>query len=71
MAKTVTLRLSDEIYNLFVSLARQENRAISNFIETSVLRDIRNRQIIDPFEMEQILNDDKLQKSLKRAIAEI
>ena len=46
ISKTVTLRLNDKIYNLFRNLAESENRPLSNFIETSVLRFIENSQFI-------------------------
>ena len=57
MSKTVTLRLNDKIYNLFRNLAEGENRALSNFIETSVLRFIENSQFVDEFEMTEIQNN--------------
>ncbi len=38
MAKVITLRLNDEVYNTFKTIAEQENGPISNFIETAALR---------------------------------
>ncbi len=67
MSKTVTLRLNDQIYNLFRNLAESENRPLSNFIETSVLRFIENSQFVDEFEMAEIQGNKDLNKSLKRA----
>ena len=37
MAKTVTLRLNEEVYKIFVEAARAENRSLSNLIETAAL----------------------------------
>ena len=41
MSKTITLRLKDEIYNIFLEMAKAENRSISNLIETAALNKIR------------------------------
>ncbi len=68
MSKTVTLRLNDKIYTLFRNLAESENRPLSNFIETSVLRFIENSQFIDEFEMAEIQRNQDLNRSLKRAL---
>ncbi len=70
MPKTVTLRLKDEVYNMFRNLAENENRPLSNFIETSVLRFIEQSQYADEFEMTEIQNNRELNKSLKQAITD-
>lgn len=69
MSKTVTLRLKDEIYELFNKLAGQENRPLSNFIETAVLRFIQETEFVDEFEMNEIKDNKPLNQSLKRAHA--
>ena len=68
MSKTVTLRLNEKIYDLFCTLAKTDNRTISNFIETSALRYIEEHQIIDDFEMAEIIDNQELNKSLKQAL---
>jgi predicted transcriptional regulator len=68
MSKTVTLRLDESIYNIFRNLAISENRTLSNFIETSVLRFIEHNQFADEFEMTEIRNNKELNASLIRAI---
>ncbi len=68
MSKTVTLRLKDEVYRMFRNLAENENRPLSNFIETSVLRFIEQSQYADEFEMSEIQNNQILNKSLKQAL---
>ena len=55
MSKKVTLRLNDKSYKIFSTLAQAENRTMSNFIETSVLRSIEQNQFVDEYEMEKIL----------------
>ena len=71
MSKTVTLRLNDKIYKLFRNLAESENRPLSNFIETSVLRFIENNQFVDEYEMAEILGNQDLNRSMKRALKDI
>ena len=71
MSKTVTLRLNDKIYKLFRNLAESENRPLSNFIETSVLRFIENNQFVDEYEMAEIQNNQDLNRSLKRALKDV
>ena len=71
MSKTVTLRLDDKIYNKFRDLAKSDNRPISNFIETAVLRFVESNEFVDEFEMTEIRNNKKLNASLNRAIKDV
>lgn len=71
MSKTVTLRLNENIYNLFRTLAASENRTLSNFIETSVLRFIEQNQFVNEYEMTEIENNKELNASLNRAIQDM
>ena len=71
MPKTVTLRLNDKIYKLFRNLAESENRPLSNFIETSVLRFLENNQFVDEYEMAEIQGNQDLNRSLKRALKDV
>ncbi len=67
MSKTVTLRLEENTYRKFKKLAESDNRTMSNFIETSVLRYIENNNFADEFEMAEIESNIDLNKSLQRA----
>ena len=71
MPKTLTLRLNDKVYKLFRDLADGENRPLSNFIETSVLRFIEHNQYVDAYEMSEIQSNQELNKSLKRALKDV
>jgi hypothetical protein len=71
VSKTVTLRLNEKMYNLFRSLAVSENRSLSNFIETSVLRFVEDNQFVDEFEMDEIKNNKNLNASLNRALTDV
>jgi len=68
MPRTVTLRLDDTFYNLLRRLAEQDNRTLSNFIETSTLRYIEDHEYADEYEMAEIRANQELNKSLKRGM---
>jgi predicted CopG family antitoxin len=65
MSKTITLRLKDEIYNIFLEMAKAENRSISNLVETAALNKIREQQFIDDVEMAEILSNQDLLRRIK------
>ena len=71
MSKTVTLRIEDGKYKLFKLLALQDNRTLSNFLETAIIRHIEEQQLIDDFEMDEINNNSKLQASMKRGLKDL
>ena len=71
MSKTVTLRLKDKTYDMFRSLAEGENRPLSNFIETSVLRFIEHNQFVDEYEMAEIGSNQELNRSLRNAFKDV
>ena len=66
MAKTVTLRLEEEVYKVFVDAAKAENRPLSNLIETAALSRIREQQFVDDAEMSEIMANENLLKRLKK-----
>ncbi|MBT3275488.1 MAG: CopG family transcriptional regulator [Spirochaetales bacterium] len=66
MPKTVTLRLDDKSYDIIKKHAQADNRPLSNYIETVTLKYIEEIDYVDDFEMENILNDEKLLRSLKK-----
>ena len=66
MGKTVTLRLSDEVYHALVEAARADNRPLSNLIETAALAKIREQQFADDTEMAEILANQNLVKRIRK-----
>jgi predicted DNA-binding protein len=68
MPKTITIRLNDAIYNIFKKLAEEENRTLSNFIETAAIRYIEEVENVDEFEMTEIRNNKSLNQSLKQGV---
>ncbi len=71
MPKTVTLRLDDNTYKKFRDLAKSDNRPISNFIETAVLRFVENNEFADEFEISEIRNNSNLNSSIKRGLKDV
>ncbi len=71
MSKTVTIRLNDDIYNWIKQHAQNDNRPLSNYIETATLRYIEDVDYVDDFEMANILNDSQLLKSLKKGSSDV
>lgn len=65
MAKTVTLRLTEEEYKMIRAAAGVDNRPISNFITTKVVENIEESYFVDPVEMAQIKADKRLLEGLK------
>lgn len=68
MSRVVTLRLPDETYERFRTLAERENRPLSNFIETAALKYVETDQYVDEFEMAEIRGNAALNRSLRRGI---
>jgi len=70
MSKTVTLRLKENVYKIFVEAAKAENRPLSNLIETAALNKVREQQFVDDAEMAEILADKDLVERLKQGSKE-
>ncbi len=68
MSKIVTLRLDDKVYQRFRGMAINDNRPLSNFIETAALRFVEEHEYVDEFEMAEINDNAKLKRSIKSGI---
>jgi len=68
MAKTITLRVDDNIYNTLKRAADGDRRTISNYIEYATMNYILNSNIVDDIEMNEILF---FEKDLKKGIDDI
>ncbi len=68
MPKIVTLELDDQVYRKFIGLAEHNNRPISNFIETVILRYVEEHEYADESEMAEIRDNGELNLSIKRGI---
>jgi predicted transcriptional regulator len=68
MAKTITVRVDDDVYSMFRTAARGVHRTISNFIEFATLSYITNETYVSDREMEEIRSDKALMASIRRGI---
>jgi uncharacterized protein (DUF1778 family) len=65
VSRTVTLRLSEAVYEELKEAAAAENRPLSNLIETAALMKIRETQFVDDAEMAELRADEALQQRLR------
>ncbi|RPJ09235.1 MAG: CopG family transcriptional regulator [Spirochaetaceae bacterium] len=70
MAKTITIRIEDNVYDLFKTAADGDRRTISNFIEYATLAYLTNDVYVSDEEMNEILNDKDLVNSIKSGKAD-
>jgi len=66
MAKTITMRVDDDTYNLIKTAADGDRRSISNFIEYATISFLTEESFVSDNEMDGIMNDENLLKSLKQ-----
>ncbi len=66
MSKTVTLRIEKNLYEKIKEHANSENRTLSNFIETATVKYIEQIELVDKYEMEEIVNNADLLESLQK-----
>ncbi len=66
MPKTITLQLSDEIYEKFNRAAIEDKRSIANLIQALALRKLDEENLADDFEMEEIFSNAQLLEKLKK-----
>ena len=66
MAKTITLRVTDETYEKFMAAAKVEKRSLSNMIEILALKKLDEDIFVDQIEMDEILANTELMKKLQR-----
>jgi len=68
--KTLTLRVDDDVYSMIKLASDGAKRNISNFIEYATIQYLTSSQYIDNNEMNEILSDKILIKSLNQGIEE-
>jgi len=71
MTKTITLRIDEEIYNMLKFAAKGDKRTISNFIEYATINYLSSNSYVSDNEMDEIINDKKLQIGLLKGMGEI
>ena len=71
MAKTVTLRITDDVYQLLKTAANGQRRNLSNFIEYATLQYLTSTAYMDDKEMEDILCDSELVSNLNSGMKNV
>ena len=69
--KTLTLRVDDSIYEMIKLAANGQKRNISNFIEFATLEYLSSSEYVSNSEMDEILGDEELVKSLKKGLEDV
>ena len=59
MAKTITLRIDDNVYNTLKRAADGDRRTISNYIEYATINYVFNNNLVDDNEMKEIMFFEK------------
>jgi predicted transcriptional regulator len=68
MAKTITLRVDENIYNTLKRAAEGDRRTISNFIEYATINYIFDNNIVDDTEMKELMF---FEKDIKKGLDDI
>lgn len=68
MTKTITLRITDDMYELFKKAADGQKRTISNYLEYAALNYTINDTVVNDSEMEEILSS---QKNIQQGLSDI
>jgi len=70
MPKTITVRLEENVYEIFKKAADGQKRTISNYIEYATLNYTVNETIVDDTEMSEILSfEEDIKKGLSDIVA--
>jgi len=68
MAKTITVRLEDTMYDMFKKAAEGQKRTISNYLEYAALNYTVSESVVDDDEMNEIL---AFEKDIKKGLTDI
>jgi uncharacterized protein (DUF1778 family) len=71
MSKTITIRLDDDTYKMIKSAAQGQMRSISNFVEYATVSYMTDEAFVSDEEMEQIIADTDLVRTLKNARTDV
>ena len=71
MSKTITIRLDDDTYKMIKSAAEGQMRSISNFVEYATVSYLTEEAFVSDEEMEQIITDTDLVRTLKNARTDV
>jgi predicted transcriptional regulator len=68
MAKTITVRVNDDVYDMLKKAAEGQKRTISNYIEYATINYTVNEAVVDDIEMNEVLS---FRRDIKKGLADI
>lgn len=68
MAKTITVRIDDTVYDIFRKAADGQKRTISNYVEYATLQYTVSEAVVDDSEMEEIAG---FEKDIRKGLSDI
>ncbi len=71
MPKTITIRIDDDVYEMFKKAANGSRRSISNFIEFATIAYLTNEIQVSDKEMDEILKNNSLLKSINKGLDDV
>ncbi len=71
MAKTITIRIDDDLYNNIKNAADSEHRSIANYIENATRSYILKENFVSDEEMEDILKNKGFITNIKASLDDI
>lgn len=71
MSKTITIRLDDEVYEMFKKAADGDRRSISNFVEYATLAYLTTENYVSDSEMKEIMNNQSLVKGIRKGLSDV
>jgi len=71
MHKTITLRINEDVYQMFKKAAQGSRRTISNFLEYATISYLSQDSFVSDDEMNELLKDNDLIENLKHGEKEI
>jgi hypothetical protein len=71
MAKTITLRIDDDLYNKIKKAAESEHRSISNYIENATRYYLLEEYFVSDEEMEDVLRNKNFISNIKSSLDDI
>ena len=71
MAKTITLRIDDELYMRLKRAAQAEHRSISNYIENAARNFLIEESFVSDEEMADILKNNDFIKNIRASLHDI
>ncbi len=71
MPKTITIRIDDDVYEMFKKAANGTRRSISNFVEFATIAYLTNEIHASDEEMDEILKNNSVLKGINKGLDDV